>query len=231
MALSLRGQSNADQLSIPWRFAKAHTYDPITNPHGLISFATAENCLIQKELHDFISKVTIPPASFRYAFCTGGGPRLPAAFATHINEYFSPYWAVEGDDVKVTAAATGLHDVLAYSLCGAGEGILTSRPYYGRFEIDFGNKAGVSLIPVDTDHENCFDEDVVDTFEKKLRESEEQGVKIRAVLVVNPHNPLGTLASLALRFPVYKYRSMLLRSDTESVDAFLPLSCSAPYLR
>ncbi|KAJ4991688.1 ACC synthase [Stagonosporopsis vannaccii] len=191
MALSPRGQANAHQLSIPWRFAKAHTYDPITNPHGLISFATAENCLIQKELHDFISKVPVPPASFRYAFSTGGGPRLPAAFATHINEYFSPHWAVGGDEVKVTAAATGLHDVLAYSLCETGEGILTSRPYYGRFEIDFGNKAGVRVVPVDTDHEECFSEDIVSAFEKKLKQSNEQGIRIRAVLVVNPHNPLG----------------------------------------
>lgn len=197
MALSSRGQTNANQLSIPWRFAKPDTYDLVTNPDGLISFATAENCLIQNDLHDFISKLPIPPASFRYAFCTAGGPRLPAAFATHINDYFSPYWDVEGDDVKVTAAATGLHDVLAYNLCAEGEGILTSRPYYGRFEIDFGNKAGVSVVPVDTDHEDCFSEDIVAAFEKSLKESEEAGVKIRAVLVVNPHNPLGTLPPFA----------------------------------
>lgn len=69
--------------------------------------------------------------------------------------------------------------------------MLTSRPYYGRFEIDFGNKAGVRLVPVDTDHEECFGKGVVGAFERKLAESERERVRVRAVLVVNPHNPLG----------------------------------------
>jgi 1-aminocyclopropane-1-carboxylate synthase len=203
MALSSRGQSNASQLSIPWRFAKSHTYDAHTNPNGLISFATAENWLVQKELHDYATKIQIPRAAFRYAFSTGGGPRLPSAFAKHINECFEPYWQVEGGDIMITAAATSMHEVLGYSLCAAGEGILTSRPYYGRFEIDFGNKVGVELVAADTDHEDCFQEGVVDAFEKALRESEKAGVKVRAVLVINPHNPLGQCKTIGSAFRKY----------------------------
>lgn len=41
--LSSRGKVSADQLDIPWKFALGTTYDPDTNPEGLISFATAEN--------------------------------------------------------------------------------------------------------------------------------------------------------------------------------------------
>ncbi|KAH7386627.1 pyridoxal phosphate-dependent transferase [Phaeosphaeria sp. MPI-PUGE-AT-0046c] len=189
--LSTRGQANADQLDIPWRFAKGTTYDPQTNPGGLISFATAENTLVQKELEDFASKIRIPGDAFRYAYCTAGGPRLPSAFATHINEYFNPHTTMTGDDIKVTAAATALHHVLAYSLCAPGEAILTTKPYYGRFEIDFGNEAGVKLIAAETDCEHCFDENVVEALEQKLNESEASGVKVRALLIVNPNNPLG----------------------------------------
>jgi 1-aminocyclopropane-1-carboxylate synthase len=113
-----------------------------------------------------------------------------------MNEFFNPHTPVLPSDVKVAAAATALHDILAYSLCAPGEGILTTKPYYGRFEIDFGNKAGVRLVAADTDHETCFDEGVVDVLAAKLRESEEGGVKIRAVLIVNPHNPLGMAFSI-----------------------------------
>lgn len=49
----------------------------------------------------------------------------------------------------------------------------------------------MKLIGADTDHETCFDEDVVHAFEKKFQECNEKGVVIRAVLIVNPHNPLG----------------------------------------
>jgi hypothetical protein len=55
--LSSRGQSNADQLDIPWRFAKGTTYDRDANPKGIVSFATAENTLVQKELEEFANKV------------------------------------------------------------------------------------------------------------------------------------------------------------------------------
>lgn len=192
--LSIRGQSNADQLDISWRFLPSiKPYDPDNYPEGAISFATAENALMQKELEEFANKVHIPGQAFRYVYCTGGGPRLPSAFATHMNEYFDPYAPITGADVKVTAAATALHDILAFSLAARGEGILTSRPYYGRFEIDFNNKTGVHLVAADTDHETCFDESVVEAFEKALQESEQRGVRIRALLIVNPHNPLGTI--------------------------------------
>jgi hypothetical protein len=59
--LSTRGQANAAQLDIPWRFAKGTTYDPVTNPGGLISFGTAENALMQKELEEFANKVLFRP--------------------------------------------------------------------------------------------------------------------------------------------------------------------------
>jgi 1-aminocyclopropane-1-carboxylate synthase len=137
-------------------------------------------------------QVHIPGDAFRYAYCTNGGPRLPSAFAAHINEYFNPHVPVTGDDIKITAAATALHHALAYSLCAPGEAILTTKPYYGRFELDFGNEAGVHLITAETDHQRCFDEDIVEALEQKLKENEAAGIKIRALLIVNPHNPLGT---------------------------------------
>lgn len=69
---------------------------------------------------------------------------------------------------------------------------MTTKPYYGRFELDFGNEAGVQLVAAETDHEQCFDEDVVTALERKLEECEKEGVKLRALLIVNPHNPLGS---------------------------------------
>lgn len=232
MTLSPRGQSNASQRSIPWRFALFHTYDLKTNPSGLISLATAENWLVQKELRAFASRTPIPSAAFRYSYSMAGGPRLPSAFARHVNEYFAPYWRVSGEDISITAAATSLHDLLAFSLCEEGEGIMTSRPYYGRFEIDLGNKAGVKLVAADTDHEDCFGEDVVDAFEKKLIESEDGGTKIRAILIVNSHNPLGQCEICCVcNKHADQYRQMLSAEDAGETDAFLPNPQPPPHMR
>lgn len=115
--------------------------------------------------------------------------------AVHLNEYLQPCEPITADDIKVTGAATPMHEILAWGLADPGDGILTSRPVYGRFELDFGNRAQVDVVYADTDAENCFDEDVVEKFEEALVRSEAQGVKIKAILIVNPHNPLGECES------------------------------------
>lgn len=41
--LSGRALRNVKELDVPWRFAPTQTYDPETNPTGLISLGMAEN--------------------------------------------------------------------------------------------------------------------------------------------------------------------------------------------
>lgn len=72
-----------------------------------------------------------------------------------------------------------------------GDAILVSRPMYGRFEIDFGIQAGVSIVYADTEPEEAFSPEVVQKFEDALVKSETEGRRIRAVLIVNPNNPVG----------------------------------------
>ncbi|KAF2184037.1 PLP-dependent transferase [Zopfia rhizophila CBS 207.26] len=191
--LSRRGAETAEQLDIPWRFVPGgNRYDPDTNPSGLISFATAENALVQQELEDFANNnVHIPGLAFTYRYSTAGGPRFPAALAAFLNEYFHPCKPLTGSNVQITSAATALHEILAFSLADPGQGILTSRPCYGRFELDFGNKAHLKLVYPETYAETCFHPDVVHVYEEALLKSNAEGVTIRALLVVNPHNPLG----------------------------------------
>jgi aspartate/methionine/tyrosine aminotransferase len=115
-----------------------------------------------------------------------------------MNEYFKPHQDVTAGDILLSSAGTAMHDILAWALANPGDGILTSRPVYGRFELDFGNKSQVKVVYADSHAENCFDEDVVDKFEKALTKSEATGTKIKALLIVNPHNPLGQFPSIAI---------------------------------
>lgn len=59
--LSQRAIKTASQLDIPWRFVPAgkNRYDPVTNPNGFVSLATAENPLMHQELADFASQVGV----------------------------------------------------------------------------------------------------------------------------------------------------------------------------
>jgi 1-aminocyclopropane-1-carboxylate synthase len=149
-----------------------------------------------------------------YKTSTAGGSRFPKALAVHLNDYLEPLDPIEPADIIVTGAATAMHDVLAWAMADPGDGILMSRPVYGRFELDFGNKSQVKVVYADTTAENSLDENVVDKFEEALQESTAEGTRILALLIVNPHNPLGKSLMLGKRSsPSHSSRSAICIRD------------------
>ncbi|KAF2445632.1 PLP-dependent transferase [Karstenula rhodostoma CBS 690.94] len=194
--ISKRATLSSSDLNIPWRYVDPGPrgrYDPETNPTGVIThFTSAENFLVQRELAKFIkANVDIPEQALGYSYSTAGGQQLPAALAAHLNEHWKPWEPLSGEDIRITGAATALHEILGFSIADPGQGIMTSRPYYGRFELDFGLKAGLRIVAADTPLETCLQPDVVDIFEMTLQKAKTEGIDVRALLIVNPHNPLG----------------------------------------
>ena len=84
-----------------------------------------------------------------------------------------------------------MHDTLAWALANQRDAFLTSRPVYGRLELDFFNKSGVKVEYAETEAENAFDEAVVDKFEEAYENCKSRHVNVKAVFIINPHNPLG----------------------------------------
>jgi aspartate/methionine/tyrosine aminotransferase len=138
-----------------------------------------------------VSQVEANKIDFLYQGSTGGGPEFPGLLAAHMNEYFKPHRSIAAEDVRVVGSATAMHNILAWALADHRDGFLTSRPVYGRLELDFFNMSGVKVVYADSDFDNCFNEDVVERFETALEDSNARGIKIKAVFIINPHNPLG----------------------------------------
>lgn len=93
--------------------------------------------------------------------------------------------------IRCVGAATAMHDILAWGVADPGDGVLTSRPVYGRFELDFGNKSQAKVVYSDNKTEEAFQDGIIDHFEEALLRSSEAGIHVKMVLIVNPHNPLG----------------------------------------
>lgn len=112
--------------------------------------------------------------------------------AAHLNSILSPHAPIKPANIVVATSATALGGMLGFTLAEPGDGILVSRPIYGRFELDYGVEAGVEIVYADTDPEEAFHPDhAVLKYEMALKEAEKRGVRIRAVIIVNPHNPVG----------------------------------------
>ena len=78
-ALSKRSAETLAALDKPWKFAAATTYDPDTNPGGLISFATAENVRYIASLCRYSVTLvnTDPPPCRRSRFPTSQTSPMP----------------------------------------------------------------------------------------------------------------------------------------------------------
>jgi aspartate/methionine/tyrosine aminotransferase len=81
---------------------------------------------------------------------------------------------------------------IAFAFANEGDGILTTRPVYGRYELDFGLRAGVKMVYAGTETHNCFQPDITGALEIAFVNAARKGVKVKALLIINPHNPLGT---------------------------------------
>lgn len=80
---------------------------------------------------------------------------------------------------------------MACSLGDPGDGILVSRPVYGRFELDFGNTADLKIVYADMEGVDPFGDEVMPKYQAALESALKENIKVKALLIVNPHNPLG----------------------------------------
>lgn len=68
---------------------------------------------------------------------------------------------------------------------------MTDNSYTG-FDRDLIGRARVRLVPVELpEGDGAFGPTTLEAFEKKIDELAAEGVRTRAVIVCNPHNPLG----------------------------------------
>ena len=87
-------------------------------------------------------------------------------------------------------------DTLARVLFDAGDACILATPYYNAFDEDFRARGDVSLIGVCPPEGKNGELEEVEAIAKELDKNErEGGPKVKAVLVTNPHNPLGQLQS------------------------------------
>ncbi|KAF4635925.1 hypothetical protein G7Y89_g2172 [Cudoniella acicularis] len=108
--------------------------------------------------------------------------------ASHMNNYFNPFSPVLPEQILTGAGLTAIHEMLALSLGDPGDGILVSRPIYGRFELDFGNTADLKIVYANMGNTDPFELDVVGKYRKAFENAEKIRVKIRALTLLPARN-------------------------------------------
>ena len=125
-----------------------------------------------------------------------GGEHFPAVMADHLNRFFHPVQPLDSRNIITAAALTAIHEMLGYCLGDPGDSILTTRPVYGRFELDFGNTDALKIVYSDAKGVDPFSPAIIPELQATLDAHSAKGGRVRALLIVNPNNPLGMNTSV-----------------------------------
>lgn len=165
-----------------------------SNPNGIIILGVAENSLLANRLTDFYNRsFKLTPYQLTYGDGFTGSVPLRGALAEHLNETLKPIdeLKIKPDEVVVAAGVTALLDLVAWGLTDEGDGILLARPAYSGFEPDLWTRSGTKSVFVDLEGEDFFGKAAVGKHQEALDRAEKEGIKVKALILCNPHNPLG----------------------------------------
>ncbi|CAN9210832.1 unnamed protein product [Alternaria alternata] len=205
----------------------ADLWDPVTNPDGYVSLGMAENALMHEELREYLLSRPLIDASSK-AFTYGDGPsgskQIKTAVASFFEDHFAPAKPVRAEHLVITNGVTSALEHAAWALADPGDGILVGRPYYRAFIMDMEQRPNVRMVPVSFNDVDPFGPGCVAQYEEALLAAQTTGIKIRAILLCHPHNPLGRCYSKAVLMKIMqlceKYQVHLISDEIYALSTW-----------
>ncbi|KAK5119765.1 hypothetical protein LTR85_007341 [Meristemomyces frigidus] len=206
---------------------EADLYHPTTNPTGFINIGTAENYIMQPTIAAFTAAhpISLSARNFSYGEGAWATKRLRQGMAAHMNRALRPVVEIGERDLLMANGVAGVCEMLGFTLAEAGDGILMGRPIYQAFPIDFGTRAKVEAVHVSFGDVDQFSPEAAACYERALVQAEQHdGMKVRALLLCHPHNPLGLCypqaTIIALMQLCTKYKIHLISDEIYAMSVY-----------
>uniref|UniRef100_A0A672TNW0 Aminotransferase class I/classII large domain-containing protein n=1 Tax=Strigops habroptila TaxID=2489341 RepID=A0A672TNW0_STRHB len=175
----------------------ADKYDEDKNPNGIINFGTSENklCfdLMSKRLTQTDMNLMEPPL-LQYPDWTGH-MFLREEVARFLTYYCKAPAPLKAENVIVLNGCGSLFSALATVLCDPGEAVLIATPFYGGITQSVFLYGNVKLVYAYLDSKGLKICPMMCAF--LILCCVLQGVTVRALILLNPQNPLGDIYSLS----------------------------------
>ncbi|XP_022610224.1 1-aminocyclopropane-1-carboxylate synthase-like protein 1 [Seriola dumerili] len=170
------------------------------NPDGVINMGTSENKLCYDLLHKRLTKpdmLHIDPSLLQYSDWRGH-TFLREAVAKFLTHYCCSPNPLKADNVVVMNGCGSLFSCIAAVICDPKDAILIPTPFYGVITEDLHLYSDVKLFHVPLDCEADSKDSrpfhlTVGKLEEGLKMAKQEGLTIRAVILMNPHNPLAEI--------------------------------------
>uniref|UniRef100_A0A8C2A6E6 Aminotransferase class I/classII large domain-containing protein n=1 Tax=Cyprinus carpio TaxID=7962 RepID=A0A8C2A6E6_CYPCA len=133
------------------------------------------------------------------------GSFFPQSLREEVSKFLSDYChspkPLKPENVVVMNGCGSLFSALAATLCDPEDAILIPSPFYGVITEDVSLYSSVKLYHVPLYSQVPTGSDVrpfqltVEKLENSLKEAKKEGLNIKALILLNPHNPLGEVYS------------------------------------
>ncbi|KAL4789275.1 pyridoxal phosphate-dependent transferase [Aspergillus venezuelensis] len=177
-------------------------YDPEKCPEGLIDISGSSNERTRDYLAEYCTRVSgkVDLARALEYGAVAGPNELNVVMSNFFNARFNPASPVRPSEILATNGVSSLIDVAAYNMCDEGEGILVITPTYAMFELDLCARARITIVPVDGDSiPDQFSAEhsvrLADLLEEGRQRALREGIKVKALIISNPCNPVGRFYS------------------------------------
>ncbi|GAA5906199.1 hypothetical protein JCM6882_006074 [Rhodosporidiobolus microsporus] len=171
-------------------------YDKETNPDGVVNAGLAENSLLHDWLIAFFERqgtLKLLHTDLTYGQSILGSNRILNALSDTYSRFFNPHKPVKPEHICTSNGLSSLIEHLAACTADVGDCWLIPAPYYNGFTLDLNATSKVDIASVEIPEGQHGELGEVEALEQEMqrRSKDEEAPKITAVLVTNPHNPLG----------------------------------------
>ncbi|XP_057537678.1 1-aminocyclopropane-1-carboxylate synthase 7 [Amaranthus tricolor] len=183
-----------------WKAYDEDPYDEVTNPSGVIQMGLAENQVSFDMLEEYLEKNSeesnwgkTKSAGFRENALFQdyhGLPSFRKAMASFMEQIRGGRAKFDYNRIVLTAGATAANELLTFILADPGDALLVPTPYYPGFDRDLRWRTGVNIVPIHCDSSNNF-QVTPEALEAAYTKAQTMNMKVRAILITNPSNPLG----------------------------------------
>ncbi|GAA98583.1 uncharacterized protein L969DRAFT_95185 [Mixia osmundae IAM 14324] len=163
-------------------------------PENPVSLGVAENSLMHEDLLAWSRKrFELTASDLTYGTALKGSARLFSALIPFFEQRFKNVKPILPQHIVTGAGVSAVIDQLMILLCDPSDGCLIAAPFYAGFDRDLRVRNDVIPIGVQIPgHIDPASPDSLNYLQARYDESKTgKGPKIKAVILCNPHNPLG----------------------------------------